>query len=305
MKRGVAVLILVTLLIFPLVQAQEYSNFNRFTDNLKLFFSFGDTKVKLALEIREKEINSAIENIQNRNTEEADKNLQNAWKKLQIVQEKVSLNNAGEITQNSNEIRNKIKNENLTDEFEVYILEEEKTGLTAEWVIEKNGPIGQNATNQIDANGTIGQTRVQQIEERIVEIDNSITEWVVENSVAGDNKDNGLTWEIKTEISKGDNGLKREVKTSVAGDGTLKNDPLPVPDLNAINPDLVTKDTTKNEVVQGDGGEGYASGTTADGGDCGEGVVCGGENDVIENIEGTPGTNDVAPAVDSNEGDEE
>ena len=61
MKKEVTVLLLLgMLLVLPLVQAQTqyqsqtYSGFNRFTDNIKLTFSVGDNKVKLALEIREK-----------------------------------------------------------------------------------------------------------------------------------------------------------------------------------------------------------------------------------------------------------
>ena len=45
-------------------QAESYSGFARFGDNIKLFFARGDDKVKLALEIRDKEVASAIENAQ-------------------------------------------------------------------------------------------------------------------------------------------------------------------------------------------------------------------------------------------------
>ncbi|MEA3378801.1 MAG: hypothetical protein U9Q69_04130, partial [Nanoarchaeota archaeon] len=59
------------LLVLPLVLAQEqsqtYYGFNRFTDNVKMFFTSGDNKVGLALEIREKEVDSAIINSQNQN----------------------------------------------------------------------------------------------------------------------------------------------------------------------------------------------------------------------------------------------
>ena len=59
LRKGIAVLFLLGILfISPLALAQEqyqtYSGFNRFTDNIRLFFSGGDSKVKLALEIREK-----------------------------------------------------------------------------------------------------------------------------------------------------------------------------------------------------------------------------------------------------------
>ena len=127
------------LLVSPLVFAQEqnqsqiYSGVDRFTDNVKLVFSGGDNKVRLALEIREKEIESAINNIQNQGEKKAIKNLERAKKKLQIVQEKVSLDTSGEIQTSVDEIIDKIDGEeNLPDEFGDYILEEEKTQLTAE-----------------------------------------------------------------------------------------------------------------------------------------------------------------------------
>ncbi|MFH1608040.1 MAG: hypothetical protein ABIA78_02810 [archaeon] len=283
MKRGIIIILFVSiLLISPLVQAQTYSGFNRFTDDVKLFFSFGDKKVNTALEIREKEVDSAIENFQNENTEEVDKNLKNAWEKLQLVQERVTLNTAGEVTESANRIRNRIIEQgDLTEDFEVYVLEEEKTELTAEWVIEVNGKEGQTL------NGKEGQTldgkvevvyeidgeRVVKIENRIKEIDNEIAKWVVETSDGKDERNSGLKLEVKTETAEGkDDGLKREVKTNVAGDGTLKNDPLPVPDLNKVNPDLYDPDAR-------------APGDSLDG-DCGDDVVCGGANDVIENVEG-------------------
>lgn len=132
MKKCVILLLIVVLLIFPLVQAQTYSGLNRFTDNVKLFFSSGDNEVRLALEVREKEVESAINNIQNQGEDKTIENLERAKKKLQIVQEKVSLNTSEEIKTSVDEIIDKInKEEYLPDEFEDYLLEEEKTQLTA------------------------------------------------------------------------------------------------------------------------------------------------------------------------------
>jgi len=134
-KEGVILFLLGILLVLPLVlaqeQAQTYSGFERFADNFKMFFSFGDNKVMLALEIREKEVNSALANAQD-NEELASKNLERARKKLLMVQEKVSLETSEEIKTNVDEIIDKVnKKENLPDEFDEYILEEEKTQLTA------------------------------------------------------------------------------------------------------------------------------------------------------------------------------
>ncbi len=315
MKKEVIVLLLLGILfVSPLVSAQEqaqtYSGFNRFIDNARMFFSSGDNKVRIALEIREKEVNSAIKNNFNGNEKESDKNLEKAWEKLQIIQEKVSLNTAEEIKESSQEIIGTINQEEaLPENFEVYSLEEEKTGLTAEWVIEVNGKEGQTIQNEITVNGSIGQqTRVVEIEKRIVEIDNGISEWVVEHTYAegtgpggeaGVVVEGGLTNVVRSEVNNGDNGLKPEVKTYVAGDGTMKDEPLPEPDLNKINPDLYDP----NARAPGDTIDETYDDDSINNGNCGDGVVCGGENNVIEGGQGTEGTNDIAPAVDSNEGD--
>ena len=113
MKKEVMVLLLLgILLVSPLVLAQEqdqtYSGFNRFVDNVKLAFSEGDNEVKLALEIREKEVDSAIINVKNQGEDKAIKNLERAKEKLKIVQEKVSLDTSEEIKTNVDEIIDKV-----------------------------------------------------------------------------------------------------------------------------------------------------------------------------------------------------
>ena len=109
-----AIFISLLFVITPLVSAQDYSGFNRFTDDVRLFFSSGDNKVNLALEIREKEVNFALENTRNGNLEDANKNLENAQDKLQLVQEKISLENAKEIRTSVEEVKEKIRKENLS-----------------------------------------------------------------------------------------------------------------------------------------------------------------------------------------------
>jgi len=136
MKRGIIVILFISiLLVSPLIQAQtssEYSGFNRFTNNLRMFFASGDNKVRLALEIREREIDSAMSNSQNQDEKEAIKNLERAHKKLQLVQEKISLDIADEVEESVDEIIGKIEDEeNLSDNFDVYVLEEKKTQLMA------------------------------------------------------------------------------------------------------------------------------------------------------------------------------
>ncbi|MFH1839977.1 MAG: hypothetical protein ABH849_02405 [Nanoarchaeota archaeon] len=282
MKKGILVVILLSFfLIVPIVSAETYSGFNRFTDNVRLFFSSGDNKVMLALEVREKEVNSAMVNTKNGNAEEAEENLERAWKRLQLVQEKVSINTAEEVKENSKEVREKIMNqENLPNDFDVYVLEEEKTGLTAEWVIEVGGKEGQNSENWVVngtigeggvvVNGTVGGNRVWEIETRIGEIDGEISNWVVDNDV-GVEKDNGLTWEVKTELANGDNGLKPEVKTYM---DVVKN--------NVIDKSPMTKD---NEDV-------IPAPNIVDGGICEEGEDCDDDCMAPQGIVGVVGPDD-------------
>lgn len=129
------VFLLIGLLVLPSVlaleQAQTYSGFSRVVDNIKLVFSRGDSEVRLALEIREKEVDSAINNFQNEEDDYAIKNLERAKDKLQIVREKVSLKTSEEVKVSVDEIVDRISEEEVSDEFEEYLLEEEKTQLTA------------------------------------------------------------------------------------------------------------------------------------------------------------------------------
>ncbi len=135
-KSVIALFLLVILLISPIAVAQEqsqnYSEFSRFFDNVVLFFSGGDAKVNLALEIREKEVNSAIENAENGNMASAIVNLNNAKEKLKFVQENVSLNTSEEIKISVGEIKNKLDKNTLPEEFKQYKLDEEKTELAVE-----------------------------------------------------------------------------------------------------------------------------------------------------------------------------
>lgn len=130
-KSWIALLVLGMLFVLPLVNAQTYSGFNRFSDNVKLFFS-SENKVQIALDIREKEVNSAIENTFEGNSKKAAENLEKAQNKLQLVQEKVSLENAEEIKNSVDEVKSIIEDENLSNEFSKYISQEEKTQLIAE-----------------------------------------------------------------------------------------------------------------------------------------------------------------------------
>ncbi len=137
MKKEVIVLLLLgILLVSPLVLAQEqtqtYSGFDRFIDNIKLVFSGGDKKVMLALEIREKELNSAINNLNSGEENKAKKEIEFAINMLKIVQSKTTPKIADDVKSNMAETESKI-NENLNLEFfEKYLTEEQKTKLIIE-----------------------------------------------------------------------------------------------------------------------------------------------------------------------------
>ncbi|MDP2947548.1 MAG: hypothetical protein Q8N88_05530, partial [Nanoarchaeota archaeon] len=132
-KRLVSFVILasITLILvsMPIVSAQTYSGFSKFTDNIKLFFAKGDNKANLALDIREKEVNAAISNLEAGNTEKAEKNLNSASEKLKIIQTLASPDISADVKNNIDKIENKIKEKDyklLTD----YLTEEEKTKLS-------------------------------------------------------------------------------------------------------------------------------------------------------------------------------
>jgi hypothetical protein len=282
-KERIIVLLLGILLISPFILAEEqsqtslqtYSNFNRFIDNVRMFFSFGDNKVNLALEIREKEVNSALVNIKENNKEEVNKNLENAFSKLIIVQEKVSPKVADEVTNSVNEVVNKIEESNLTAQLNRYVLEEKKTQLVAKLVVEVEGKEGQTLTREIVNNGTDGRKIVNVVvkgengEEKIIEIEGEIGK--INNQIAEHTYAGG-----KGVIVQGSMGGKsgvvvegndNEIKTS--GNETLKNEPLPTPDLHKINPDLYDPNArapgdTIDETYD-DNTPTYAEGTTANG----------------------------------------
>ena len=205
MKRGAIVLLLLgVLLVFPLIQAQEqyqtYSGFDRFIDNVKLFFYSGDKDVKLALQIREKEVNAAMNNIQNQNKESAIKNLERARDKLQLVQERVSVGMAGEVeTSVSNMVTRIDEQGNILEEFELYKLEEEKTQLTAKLVIEVDGKEGQTLIREIVKNMTTGRKELM------------IT-------VRGENGEETIVTEIQGEM----NQINNEIQTRIVEMGMAK-----------------------------------------------------------------------------------
>lgn len=134
-KEGVISLFLISILLFsPFVSA--YSITGRAIDDVRMIFANDEGKVNIALEVREKEINSAIESAKVGNTEEAIKLLEDAKKKLEIVQDKISPEVVEEVQKNIEEIKKKLSETgDIPPEFEGYIkdymIEEEKTSLSA------------------------------------------------------------------------------------------------------------------------------------------------------------------------------
>ncbi len=282
MKKGeaIALLLLGVLLISPLVyaqsQSQTYSGFNRFTDSIKLFFSFGDNKIRMALNIREKEVNSAIENIEKNNTENVNKNLENAFNKLILVQEKVSPEVADEVETSVEEVVGKIEISNLTNVLDRYVLEEKKTQLVAKLVVEVEGKEGQTLTREVVKNGTDGrrvvnvvvtgqgnETRIVEIEGEMNQIENNVAEWTVEHTYAPGTGPSGENVGVVVEGGT-------DVKNYVEGNGTVKNEPLPEPNLNQINPDLYDP----NARAPGDTVDETYDDNNIIEGNCGNGVVC-------------------------------
>ena len=137
MKKSVVSFVFLTAVAFllismPIVSAQTYSGFEKFMNNIKLVFSRGDNKVMLALDIREKELNSAMYNLESGDETKAKKEIESAINMLKIVQSKTTPEIADEVKSNIAETGPKI-NENLNLEFfEKYLTEEQKTKLIIE-----------------------------------------------------------------------------------------------------------------------------------------------------------------------------
>jgi len=154
--------LLLTSSVFAQEQAKPYSGFERFADNVRMFFSFGDKRVTLALEIKDKELDSAIVNTKGGDDYEAEKNLKRARERLRFVQSKVSQNTAENVKANIEETIDRINEEgNLPDRFDTYVLEEEKTQLTAELVSKVEEEDGVSLTREIVKSINGGEDRVE------------------------------------------------------------------------------------------------------------------------------------------------
>jgi hypothetical protein len=137
MKKEVLSVLLLVLVLFISSFVSAYSITGRVIDDIRMNFASGDAKAGIAMDIRDKEIEVAIENVKEGDLEKAIENLERAKEKLEIIQKEASFEMAEDIKVNTEEITNKIEeNKNVNPEFAVYfenhIIEEEKTQLFAE-----------------------------------------------------------------------------------------------------------------------------------------------------------------------------
>jgi len=241
MKKSVVVLLILgILLILPLVSAQEqaqtYSGFERFVDNIKMFFSSGDNKVMLSLEIREKELHSAIINTKNGDDEKAEKNLERARERLRYVQSKVSEDIAEDVRANVYETIIKINGEgDLPDSFDTYTLEEEKTQLTAELVIEVEGKEGRTLIREIVTDNTTGEKKV----EITVGGDGSGENVVVEGQLQEQIQEQNRTREIETRINEIEDEIADVVVSRMDIDSGRDPDATPKSPPNVFDDDVL------------------------------------------------------------------
>ncbi len=135
-KEGIIIILLISILLFSTL-VSAYSFVGRAVDDVGISLSSGDKKAERAMDARENEIDAAINNIQEGNTEKAIKNLERAKEKLEIVQEQASPEIAGEVKANAEGMIKKVTesreiNPGFSDYLDEYINEEEKTKLSAE-----------------------------------------------------------------------------------------------------------------------------------------------------------------------------
>ena len=243
-KRVIGLLLLGILLFSPLVLSQEqdqtYSGFDRFIDNVKILFFFGDKRVMLTLDIREKELNSAIINTKNGDNEEAEKNLERAKERLQYVQNKVSKDIAEDVIINIDKTINKINaEESLPDNFETYILEEEKTQLTAELVIEIEGKEGQTLTREIVKDGGSGKNKVEIIVGEDGSRQNKVG--VVEGEIEGQIQEQTRTREIEEKIDEIDEQIAEGTNVIEGGINVVESG------INVVESGMDTDDLDKRD----------------------------------------------------------
>ncbi|MFA5406283.1 MAG: hypothetical protein WC307_02910 [Candidatus Nanoarchaeia archaeon] len=131
--KAFTIILLLSLLLMPsIVQAQsgyQYGFFERFIDGFRLFFSDGDARVNLLLKINDKEINSAVTNLNDNNTVQANNSVNNALQNLQTIQSIVTLNTTTQVKARVNQTISQLSNQTFFDEL---VNEATTTSLTTD-----------------------------------------------------------------------------------------------------------------------------------------------------------------------------
>ncbi len=130
--KQLTALFIVLVLFMNVVAAQPYPITGKVVDDLRMFFARGDKKAEIALEVREKDINSAIENIKAGNINEAIKELERAKERLELIQKTASPDVIDKVNLSVQEVIDKImQSKDINPEFSAYLEkhlnEEQKT----------------------------------------------------------------------------------------------------------------------------------------------------------------------------------
>jgi hypothetical protein len=131
-------MLLIILIISPAfsLEVQKYSFFDKFIDGFRLFFSSSEAKVDLLLEIKEKEINSAIASYAEGNLNEANKSLTSATLNLERIVGLTTLNNTEKISSSIANTVSQLSALNISKAFNDYIVDEQAAKASAQ-IMEK------------------------------------------------------------------------------------------------------------------------------------------------------------------------
>ena len=115
-----------------------------------------------------------------------------------------------------------------------YIIENELNGII-------DGLENKSTQNTIDVNESLGQTNVLDIEGKIVDVEDDIENWVVDHPPM-DVDDDGLTWDIKTDIRDDDGDDNNVVIDNNGDDSGDDGDDVDVVDDGPGEPGVVDED---------------------------------------------------------------
>ncbi|MFA5332936.1 MAG: hypothetical protein WC376_00380 [Candidatus Nanoarchaeia archaeon] len=135
-KSIIISLIILTLAPAFSLEVQKYSFFDKFIDGFRLFFSSGEAKIDLLLEIREKEVNSAIASYAEGNLDEANKSLISATLNLEKLMGLTTLNNTEKISSSISNTVSQLSALNISKAFNDYVIDEQAAKASAQ-IMEK------------------------------------------------------------------------------------------------------------------------------------------------------------------------